>query len=574
MTDEVAAVRARTDLVELIGQQVPLKKAGKTWKGLCPFHDDKNPSFSVDPATGTYRCWSCGARGDAFNWLIETEKLSFSEALATLAKRAGIELKRTGRRERADTPNDRELMAEALRFFRAELERAPHAKSYCAARGLDEQTQAHWQIGYAPDMGTALATHLSRKGLSLGRARELFLVERDGAGNYYDRFRDRLIFPILGMQGEPLAFGGRLVRDGQPKYVNSSDTPIYSKRRVLYGFSHAREAISRTRRAVLAEGYLDVIACHRAGITSAVASLGTSLSEEQVQLLSKWCAEVVIAYDGDEAGLKAAERAAEMIAGQGLRARVASLPAGLDPDTLLRTVGPDGLAAACETGLSPVEFKLLRLEATLDTARPEFWDAATAILAECQSHLELDRHIVRLAQKAPGIRDPLLAQRSLRRQIAQHRKPRAPARKGSRAAVAMPAGPSLKMLGSERVLMQALLHAEHRAAALEAFRDPSLIVTSSVAEAGSAVAALRDAGQLEGEPADWLAGLQPPEAAGLLMDIAHAEGEVLNSSILNDAIRDLERRREMRNVVRLHAEAAPDDPTLEEIQARLRRLKA
>lgn len=278
MTDEREEVRSRTDIVDLVSQRVVLKRVGKHYSGLCPFHDDKHPSFSVDAQSGRYRCWSCNESGDVFTWVMKTENLDFTEALKFLALRAGIALSGQtkglpkGERELLD-----QAMGQALSYFQEQLHTNSAAADYCQRRDLSPEVLAAWNIGFAPDSNQGLAVRLKRLGLPLSICRDLFLVEQDASGGYYDRFRNRLMFPIFDERSRLVAFGGRLLGAGQPKYINSSDTPLYRKGKVLYGLAAARETLIRTRQAVLVEGYLDVIACHRSGITAAVASLGTAL---------------------------------------------------------------------------------------------------------------------------------------------------------------------------------------------------------------------------------------------------------------------------------------------------------
>ncbi|MCH8980224.1 MAG: DNA primase, partial [Armatimonadetes bacterium] len=278
MADERELVRSRIDILDLVGQRVRLKRSGKNWTGLCPFHEDRNPSFSVSPDIGRYKCWSCDASGDVFTWVMETQGVEFREALEILAKQAGVELTRGSRQDHTRRRRMTDAMAVALDFFRDQLQVSQRAREYCKGRGLDDDTLARWDIGYAPDLGEALAAELKKKGCKLSECRELFLVDGNEQIGYGDRFRGRVIFPIRDDQGNLIAFGGRIIGDGRPKYINSSDTPLFSKSRTLYGMHRARDTVRKLRRAVVVEGYLDVIACHRAGVTNAVATLGTSLA--------------------------------------------------------------------------------------------------------------------------------------------------------------------------------------------------------------------------------------------------------------------------------------------------------
>ncbi len=419
MADETREIRARIDILDLVGQRVSLKRAGKVWKGLCPFHDDRNPSFTVSQETGRYKCWSCGEGGDIFNWVMKTQNVEFREALEILARAAGVTLESRGKKQ---DPSQRELwhtaMNEALAFFREQFEKSEQARSYCEGRSLSKQITDDWEIGYSPDAGDLLAVRLKRKGLPLNECKPLFLVDQDTSGGYFDRFRGRLMFPIRDERGELVAFGGRLLGDGQPKYINSGDTPIYRKSRVLYGLYRARDLLQKQRMAILVEGYLDVIACHRAGLSGALASLGTSLTEEHAKLLKRWCDEVTILYDSDEAGQKATRRAIEVLQADGLRVKVALMPPGDDPDTLLKAGGAGAVNRTIQQSVSPVEYEIHDLKRRLDPSTDLFWAEVNGALAKA-TNLEFEKLAPGLAGLYPGIRDPIVAMRALRRDVAK-----------------------------------------------------------------------------------------------------------------------------------------------------------
>ncbi|MCO5298031.1 MAG: DNA primase, partial [Fimbriimonadaceae bacterium] len=426
MGDEREEIRRRLNLVDLVSQRVSLQgpKQGK-WKGLCPFHDDKNPSFEVNPSIGRYHCWACGEKGDIFSWVMKTRNVEFREALEILAREAGVELEAYKGPTRSERLALEDAMEHAKRFFEAELKRSEAARKYCADRGLDESTLSAWEIGYAPDVGDALAGSLRKEKFELRRCKELFLVEEDASGGYYDKFRGRLMFPIRDEHGKLVAFGGRVLGDGHPKYINSSDTPLYRKSHVLYGMHRAKAAIAKEQQAVLVEGYLDVIACHRAGLETAVASLGTALATEQAKLLGRWCRQAVILYDADEAGKKAADRAADILQEAGLEVRIALMPPGEDPDTLLRTQGAAAVVAAAKGGLKPLAHRIGQLVARSDPHEEAFWSEAFSILAAWRSPLELDEMVVRLAPLYPHTKDPTINQKSIRTGVNEARRQRA-----------------------------------------------------------------------------------------------------------------------------------------------------
>lgn len=414
-------IRRRTDIVDLVGQLVSLRRNGRNWTGLCPFHDDKNPSFVVSTEYGHYRCWSCGAKGDVFTWVMETQKLTFGEALKALAKEAGVELPKSRAKPEASDSWDA-AMSSALSFFRDQLKKTPLAANYVAGRGIPEAAAAKWELGYAPDVGEALAMHLQKAGFTLAECRKLFLVDQDAGGGYFDKFRGRLMFPIRDERSRLVAFGGRIIGDGQPKYINSGDTPLFSKSRVLYGLDRAKEAVSKAKVATVVEGYLDVIACHEAGVETAVATLGTSLTDQHAKLLKRWCDKVVLLYDGDEAGQKAADRGAEILEAEGLTVHIALMPPGDDPDTLLRREGPQAVQKAAAHGVTPLEFRLAATAKKFDPTGTEYWTEIVEVFAKERSEMEAQRHLHRIAAEYPGIKDKVAARQALGRTISKRKR--------------------------------------------------------------------------------------------------------------------------------------------------------
>lgn len=541
MADERDEIRARINIVQLVGRTVRLTRAGKDWKGLCPFHTDKNPSFTVSERHGTYRCWACGEHGDLFTWVMKTRNVDFAEALQILAEEAGVTLARRGQGlDKAQKHNLRSAMDEALRFFQDQLAKCPEAKDYLAGRELDEAAVAEWEIGFAPDVGDALASHLKRKGFQLAECRSLFLVDEDADGGYFDKFRGRLMFPIRDLNGEVVAFGGRLLGDGVPKYINSGDTPLYKKSRVLYGMHIAKAAMSDSRRAVLCEGYLDVIACHRAGVKDAVASLGTALSEDHAKLLGRWAEKVVILYDADSAGMKAADRAIDVLSQERIPCRVALMPAGDDPDTLLRKQGPGAVSRAVDSGVRPTEYRLSRILHAADLKEEESWEPIFAVLAQEQNELELDRHIVRLAGLYPGATSPLLAQNAMRRQVHRLRGRRGKSQQGARALVKVQ---PLAVHSAEGVLLGALLDPLLAKTAWPQVRTETLWLTDTGKLLGRALAEKFGLDGPSGPPAVWLHQLDEEESRATLMEIANdPRFSSLSPDMVRDAVSTLERK--------------------------------
>lgn len=570
MPDDVALVRSRIDIVDLVGQRVQLKRAGKHWKGLCPFHADKNPSFQVSAQTGTYRCWSCQAHGDCFTWVMETERVEFGEALRILAKQAGVEL--TGRQEGDRTQREmgERAMEAALLYYRERLDATKAAKSYCERRGIDAGTLAHWEVGYAPDEGTALATHLKKLDVPLALAKDLYLVDGDAGSGYFDRFRGRLMFPIRDGRGMLVAFGGRLLGEGQPKYINSSDTPLFSKRQVLYGLFRAKDAMSRSKRGVLVEGYLDVIACHRAGLEEAVASLGTALSEEHAKMLSRWAKDVVILYDADEAGRKAADRAADILGAAGLRTRVALLPPGEDPDTLLRKAGPESVRQAADKGLTPLAFRIEQIRQRRRPEDPDFWTEAVEAMAGSKDDFEVQKFALQLGAEYPDLRDPATAARLLQRRVVEKR--REGRRGGSMpGAKAIATGPAMRT--QERTVLRAILDPAFAPMAWATIRDPELFVTRAAHELAVALAAAFPAEDPQGPPRAWMGDALDDAVLTALSDLEMADLLLLNEDEVRDAIATLRQERARREAQAAKSSAAQDDDALRDLQERFKRLK-
>lgn len=389
--DDVARVRDATDLVALVSETVPLKKKGRLYWGNCPFHQEKTPSFKVDPATQLWHCFGCGKGGDAFGFVMESERLEFPDAVRRLAERARIEIREEG----GGLPSSRKerLVAAceaAAAFFHHELvgsrsAGAAAARRYLADRGFGIEVAKRWRLGYAPGTRDALARALVKEGFSAEELIDANLVLASGTG-VKDRFFDRIMFPIADLAGKVIAFGGRVVGDGVPKYLNSQETPIFHKSQTLYGLDRARNEIVARGTAVVVEGYTDVIALHEAGIRTAVATLGTALTERHVRLLGRFGRRIVYLFDGDEAGRRAAMRAAEFVdwyatpeAGSArVDLDVALIPGGLDPADHVAAFG----AAATQSVIAEAQ-PLLRfvIDARLsehDLSTPEGRSAALA----------------------------------------------------------------------------------------------------------------------------------------------------------------------------------------------------
>ncbi len=350
-------IRARVPLADVIGRRVRLQKRGKEYLGLCPFHNEKTPSFTVNEDKGFYHCFGCGAHGDVIGFVMQTEGRSFPEAVEDLAARAGLDVPKASPEERAKAKAAESLHAvneAACAWFEARLRGAEGraALDYLEGRGLTDDTIARFRLGFAPDGRENLKRHLLEQGVSEELSVEAGLLgtPEDGRATY-DRFRNRVIFPISDRRGRVIAFGGRIMGDGQPKYLNSSDTPIFHKGRVLYGHARAAGPVRQGAPLIVTEGYMDVIALHQAGFEGAVAPLGTAMTESHIEMAWRLTDEPVLCFDGDDAGLRAAARAADRalpILAPGKSLRFAILPRGEDPDSLVRSQG----AAAFERVLA------------------------------------------------------------------------------------------------------------------------------------------------------------------------------------------------------------------------------
>jgi len=420
-------LRTRTSLVDVVGRKVNLQRRGREHTGLCPFHKEKTPSFTVNEEKGFFHCFGCGQHGDIISFVMETENLNFPEAVERLASDAGMEVPRA-------TPEDAqrerqrggliEAMEAATLWYQQRLH-GPEGKSaldYFIRRGLDRETIAAFRLGYAPQLprgeASRLVADLKRQGFEEGMLLEAGLLTAPDDGRApYDFFRGRVMFPIADRRGKVIAFGGRVLGDGEPKYLNSRDTPLFDKRRTLYNLARARESLRDASEVIVAEGYMDVIALARGGFPAAVAPLGTALTEEQIEALWKLVDEPVLCFDGDNAGQRAAGRAAERalpLLKPGKSIRFAFLPQGEDPDSLLEAQGPVALRTVLDAArpLADVVFELERTAGPVDT--PERMAGFKA----------------RLRQKAAQIADPIV--REQYRALFDERTAPAPRRPGLR----------------------------------------------------------------------------------------------------------------------------------------------
>ena len=367
----IQEIKARLDLADIVRRYVELRPVSGRFMGVCPFHHETKPSFSVHPEQGFYYCFGCQATGDVIDFYARMNGLDFREALEALAAEAGVELTRheadpafeARKKERTDCLAMHSLAADYFRRVLAGPAGEP-AREYIARRKLVPEIVERFGLGYSPADWQGVQNFLRSKGYQPEVAVTAGLLSKNDSGRTYDRFRDRLIFPISDVAGRIIAFGGRIIGDGEPKYLNSSDSPIYKKGEHLYGMAQARPAIARVRRAYLTEGYVDVIALHQAGFPESVGVLGTALTPAQVKRLGGFCNRVDLVFDGDAAGRKAAFRSAEMILAQGLTCRVVLLPQGEDVDDVLKTRGREGFEACVREAGDGLDFCMQELKGT------------------------------------------------------------------------------------------------------------------------------------------------------------------------------------------------------------------
>jgi DNA primase len=401
-TDIVQEIKLRTDIVELISAYVPLRKRGTNYVGLCPFHSEKTGSFNVSQERGFFKCFGCGESGDAFTFIEKREGLSFNEAGEFLARRLGLEWQRRG--DTAEKRSQREHLydvnALAERFFRQSLQRAPEVQEYLLKRGLTKETVEEFRLGYAPGGYEALIRWLRAEKVDLQLAAAADLVLESDRG-LRDRFVERVMFPIFDLEGRPIAFGGRTLRaDGIPKYLNSRETPIFQKGRTLYGLHLAKRAIPEAGFTVAVEGYMDLIALHQAGVANSVASLGTAITEQHVHILRRYSNQLVMCYDGDSAGMRAAERSSTMFEAADCQVRVAELPQGDDPDTFIKTHGAAEFRALLNRAKPLLDYQIDRLRGGYNLSdeqgRLSFVREAARVIAHSSSHLVRQEYGARL----------------------------------------------------------------------------------------------------------------------------------------------------------------------------------
>src|SRR5215471_2341607 len=588
-------IRARLDIVELVGQVVNLKRAGQHWKGLCPFHAEKTPSFTVNPKRGIFHCFGCGAGGDAFGFIMRHDRLGFPEAVRALGERVGVELP-TKREPDADSKFEtlRRIMALASEFYSRSLwqPEGVKAREYLDKRGVDHEVAKRFGLGFAPEGWNALLATMARLSVSEEQLAEagLVLPRQTGAG-FYDRFRGRLLFPIRDPQGRVIAFGGRALAGEEPKYLNSPETPLYIKGQTLYALDVARSAMREKNRAIIVEGYLDCLMAHQHGFGETVAALGTAFTPAQLGLLRRNVDEVIALFDADAAGQKASTRIEEMmndtmdvqnlgwsVARTGdfersgyFAIKVAVLPAGHDPDSLLRAEGAAALATRIEAARPLLSVVLDRTLGEEDLSTPRGRATAHARVALLLSKVQSAEEATALSREAA--RRLGVDATQLWIEAHQLQGARARGRRVERAGDAPPrAAPFPPPTLAERDLLALLLHvAEARTELFPVLED------TDVAHLGlrAVLSALR---QASGPPEALMDHLDGEAERGLLAAMlveerewADAHSQVLELRKRYHIRRRRERVRQVREII-TRAQAT-GDPALPALEAELRELQ-
>ncbi|HEY6998067.1 MAG TPA: DNA primase [Candidatus Binatia bacterium] len=436
--EKISEIRQRASIVEVISDYVTLKKAGRNHMGLCPFHGEKTPSFTVSEEKGIYHCFGCQAGGSVFNFLMQYDHLAFPEAVERVAKRYGIVIERSEQSAAARSAGDREYLyrinEQAAARYQKILLRHPEGRKaleYLTSRGVDEAAARKFMLGYAPPGGSGLLQLLRQENVAIEDAIRLGLVGERAPRQYHEKFFARLMFPIANAAGKIVAFGGRVLDNALPKYLNSSETPLFHKRSTLYGLHQAKESIRKADRVVVVEGYLDVIALAQHELSYAVATLGTALTVDHIRLLSRYSKNVIALFDGDDAGQKAAARSFEVFVEAGLLGRAAFLPKQDDPDTFVRQHGKARLELILDEAVPLADFFFLWLERRYGKSlegKSQIAAEVSRVLAKLNNPLEVDLLVGR-AVDLLGIREETLRQRthaSLPARTAQNR-PVAPA---------------------------------------------------------------------------------------------------------------------------------------------------
>ena len=397
-------LKARNDIESVVSAYVNLRRSGRNMAGLCPFHNEKSPSFMIYPENDSFYCFGCGAGGDVITFIRRIENLDYMEAVRFLAQRAGMEVPAQNQGDEGLAKGKLRLLEanrEAARYYHKLLDSPPGAKAleYLRGRRLSDKTIRHFGLGYSPEGWTGLCDFMRGKGFSERELVQANLATPRKSGGIFDRFRNRVMFPIIDLRGNVIGFGGRVMEKAEPKYLNTAETLVFNKGSGLFAMNFAKNAGSE--QVILAEGYMDVISLHQAGFTTAVASLGTALTPEQARLIARYAKETVICYDADGAGQRATARAIPILKNAGLQVRVLSIPEGKDPDEFIKTKGPERFKMLLESSGNDVDYRLQKLRGQYRVSTPDgrvnYLNAAAELLAGLQNPIEQDIYAGRLA---------------------------------------------------------------------------------------------------------------------------------------------------------------------------------
>lgn len=415
----IQELKHRSDIVDVVSSYVSLKKSGRNLMGLCPFHNEKSPSFSVSAENGYFHCFGCGAGGDVITFIKRIENLDYIDAVKFLAQRAGMAVPEGKSTDGLTKLRTRiyEANREAAKFYNKFLY-TPQGKDgldYLKSRHLSDKTIIHFGLGYSPKSRFELVNHLKKKGFTDSELIQANLANKSDKGYLFDRFSDRVMFPILDLKGNVIAFGGRIMSDIKPKYLNTSDTPAFNKSRNLFALQFAKNKAKG--QLILVEGYMDVIALHQAGFENAVATLGTSLTNEQATIIKRYCEEIVICYDSDEAGQKATSRAISILRPTGLRIKILKVPSGKDPDEFISSYGEQGPARfrmLLEKSGNDADYRLQSIRSKYDLditeQRVEFLTEAAQLISTFDNRIEQDIYTAKLAEELGVNKDAITQQ--------------------------------------------------------------------------------------------------------------------------------------------------------------------
>lgn len=403
----ISEIKYKNPIEEVVGSYVTLKRAGRNLNGLCPFHNEKTPSFTVYTDTQSFYCFGCGAGGDAFTFIKKIENLDYIEAVKKLAERSGVNIPEGEYDDSYLKLKSKifEINRESARFFNKMLY-TPEGKwalDYLTSRGLTVQTINHFGLGAAPTGWDTLLKYLKSLGFTLNEMEQANVITKSSKGNYFDRFRNRTMFPIIDINGKVLGFSGRRHPNEEKggKYVNTSDTPVYKKSKTLYGFNFAKNYCNE--RLLIVEGNMDVVSLHQAGFKNTIGTLGTAFTTEQARLLARYTKEIVLSFDSDAAGQKAAVRAMEVLSGSGLKVRILSVPDGKDPDEYIKKNGSEKFKAVLEGAVSEIEYRLYKaadgLDVSTSAGSAEYLNKVSAELAEINDQIAVDLYAGKLSEK-------------------------------------------------------------------------------------------------------------------------------------------------------------------------------